>query len=264
MPSAKIGDATIHYREAGSGNRVFLLLHAFPLHSGMWEPLLPVLAKEGWRVIAPDARGFGKSTPGPDVLGMDVIAGDAAALLESLGVKKAVIGGLSMGGYAAFELWRRRKDLVRALFLADTKAAADTAEGAAGRETFAKNAVANGIAWVAAELAPKLQRPERVASADLAIRTMIAEAAPAAVAAGARGLAKRVDSTPSLATIDVPVRIVVGAADALTPPAEAKTMNDGIRGSTLVEIPKAGHISNLEDPIAFADALVPWLDASSP
>ena len=259
MPTAKLGDATIHYREAGSGERVLLLLHAFPLHSGMWEAQLATFSKAGWRVIAPDARGFGKSSVAPDALGMDVIAGDAAALLDSLGVKRAVIGGLSMGGYAALEMWRRRKDLFRALLLADTKATADNAEGAAGRETFAKNAVANGIAWVAAELAPKLQRAERTAAADLAIRTMIAEAVPAAVAAGSRGLARRADSLATLGTIDVPVRIVVGAEDKITPPVDAKKMNEGIRGSTLVEIPKAGHLSNLEDPAAFAEAVVPWL-----
>src|SRR5205085_8572724 len=102
---------SLHFREAGSGDRVVLLLHAFPLHAGMWE--LTPLAKAGWRVIAPDARGFGKAGAAPDVLGMDVIAGDAAALLDALGVKKAVIGGCSMGGYAVLELWRRRRDLFR-------------------------------------------------------------------------------------------------------------------------------------------------------
>ena len=259
MPYVKVGPATLHYRQAGSGERVLLLFHAFPLHSGMWDAQLAAFAAEGWRVIAPDARGFGKSSVAPDVLGMDVIADDAAAVLDSLQVTRAVIGGLSMGGYAAFELWRRRKDLVRALLLADTKAAADTADGAAARESFAKKAVTKGAAWVAAELAPKLQRPERLASVDLALHSMIAGTLPAAIAAGSRGLARRADKTPTLATIDVPARIVVGSADALTPPADAKSMSSAIRGSTLVEIPNAGHLANLEDPDAFAAAVIPWL-----
>ena len=246
---------TVHYREAGSGDRVLLLLHAFPLHSGMWE--LTPLAKAGWRVIAPDVRGFGKSAG--EIAGMETIATDAAAILDELGVKKAVIGGCSMGGYALFELWRRRRDLFRGMLLADTRAGADTAEAAANRETFAKNALEKGIGWVASEMAPKLQRVPPLPAADAALRTMIAEGTAAGVAAAQRAMAKRADSKGDLAKIDVPALIVVGAEDKLTPPAESKAMHEAIRGSQLVEIPKAGHVSNVEEPDAFAGAVAGWL-----
>jgi 3-oxoadipate enol-lactonase len=257
MPSFQTGGSNVHYREAGSGDRVLLLLHAFPLHAGMWE--LTPLAKAGWRVLAPDARGFDRSGPGPDILEMDSIAGDAAALLDSLGVKKAVVGGLSMGGYAAFALWRARKDLFRGLVLADTKPGADDAEGAAKREVIAKNALEKGMDWIADQLAPKLQRTSPLPAADAAIRTMIKESTSRAFAAGSRGLARRADSKPTLATIDVPTLIVVGAEDSITPPAEAKAMHEAIRGSTLIEIPAAGHLANIEQPDAFNAALLRWL-----
>lgn len=257
MPSTRIGESTFHYREAGSGDQVLLLLHAFPFHAGMWE--LTPLAKAGWRVIAPDARGFGKSQPPPEVLGVDTIAADAAALLDSLKVRKAVIAGLSMGGYAALALWRTRKELFRGLVLADTKAGADTAEAAANRETVAKSALEKGMDWIADQLAPKMQRTTPLPAADEAIRAMIKESTSKAFAAGSRGLARRPDSKPTLATITVPTLILVGAEDSITPPAEAKAMQTAIPGSKLVEIPGAGHLSNIEQPDAFSTALTRWL-----
>lgn len=254
MPERKIGEATIHWREAGSGDRVLVLLHAFPLNSAMWEAQLAAVAREGWRVIAPDARGFGASGPVPDVLGMETIAGDTAGLLDALGVKKAVIAGLSMGGYAAFELWRRRRDLFRGLVLADTRAGADDEKGKANREAFAKNALERGIGWVAEEMPPKL-----VKRAGDAARTILSTSAPAAVAAAQRGMARRPDSKETLASIDVPTLIVVGSEDGLTPPADAKAMQSAIRGSTLVEIPGAGHLANLDAPEEFTAALRTFL-----
>ena len=256
---ATLGDVTLHYREHGSGERVLVLLHAFPLHAGMWKPQMAPIADRGWRVLAPDARGFGaagaRSEPAADVLGMETIAGDTAALLDRLGVTKAVIAGLSMGGYAAFELWRRRRDLFRGLVLADTRATPDDEQGRANREAFAKRALENGIGWVAGDMAPKL-----VTNAPDAVRALILENEPAAVAAAQRGMARRPDSTPTLATIDVPTLVLVGAADALTPPSAARILHEGIRGSTLVEFPGASHLSNLDTPTAFTSALTTWLE----
>lgn len=258
MPERKVGEVTIHWREAGTGERVLVLLHAFPLHSAMWEPQLAALANDGWRVIAPDARGFGGSTPAPSLLGMEIIAEDTAGLLDGLGVKTAVVAGLSMGGYAAFELWRRRRDLFHALVLADTKAGADDDKGKANRETLAKNALEKGIGWVADEVAPKLAK-----RAGKTVKEIISTNAPAAVAAALRGMAQRADSKATLPSIDVPTLIVVGSEDGLTPPAEARALHDAIRGSSLVEIPGAGHLANLDAPEEFTFALRSFLSRAS-
>jgi 3-oxoadipate enol-lactonase len=118
----------LHYEEAGTGDNVLLLVHGFPLHSGMWRPQL-ASPPAGWRVIAPDLRGFGRS---PAVLGeqltMDAAAEDLAILLEELGVQRAVVCGLSMGGYIAFAMFRQHPQRVRALVLCDTRAGADSEE----------------------------------------------------------------------------------------------------------------------------------------
>ena len=258
MPTLEVDRSTLHWIEAGSGSPL-VLLHAFPLHAEMWRPQIDALSKR-WRVIAPDMRGFGKSRPlGVEVLTMDRVARDTAAILDHLGVKRAAIAGLSIGGYVTFELWRQRRDLFAAMILADTKAGADSDEGRAGRETFAKNAIANGIGWVHNEMPPKLLRAQPRPEADVAVRRMIMDNSTDAVAAAQRGMAVRPDSAATLATIDVPALILVGDGDALTPPPESAKLKDAIPRATLATIPDAGHISNLENPLAFNEALEAFL-----
>src|SRR5512144_673274 len=158
MPTVHVGDASIHYRDAGSGNDAVLLLHAFPLHSGMWGPQLTALAGR-FRVVAPDYRGLGQSRPAPEASTMELLAGDVLALLRQLGIRRAAVAGVSMGGYVALALYRRAPTLFRGLALCNTKATPDTTEAKAGRETFAQNALSEGVEWVAKDFAPKCLRP---------------------------------------------------------------------------------------------------------
>src|SRR5512134_1011287 len=116
MPSIQIGEATLHYREAGQGSDVVVLLHAFPLHSGMWDGQLRALAGR-FRVIAPDWRGLGASRPAPEAATMELLAGDVVALLRALRLRRVAVAGLSMGGYVALELYRRAPGLFRGLAL---------------------------------------------------------------------------------------------------------------------------------------------------
>jgi pimeloyl-ACP methyl ester carboxylesterase len=165
-----------------------------------------------------------------------------------------------MGGYLSFEIHRQRPGLFRGLVLCDTKPGADTAEGAAGRETFARNALEKGLHWVADEMTPKLLRPQPDPAAVREVRHLIGEGTPAGVAAAQRGMARRPDSTPTLATIACPTLVVVGAEDTLTPPAEAEKMVAGIKGAKLARIPGAGHLPNIENPAAFDAALLGLVD----
>jgi len=254
MPSARIGDASLHYRDAGSGNDVVLLLHAFPLSSAMWEPQLRALAAR-FRVIAPDYRGLGQSRPAPEATTMESVANDVLALLRALGIRRAGVAGLSMGGYVAFELYRRAPELFRALALCDTRPTADGVEAKANRETFAQNALSKGLAWVADDFGPKLLRPDPDPGVLARVREIILGGTPEGVAAAQRGMALRKDSVPTLSRIACPTAVIFGEQDQITPLADARAMQAGIPGARLVTIPGAGHLPSMEAPEAFNQAL---------
>jgi pimeloyl-ACP methyl ester carboxylesterase len=270
MPVAHLNGTELHYLDQAPGAKphagtahpsrdAVLFLHAFPLHSGMWTHALAALARRH-RVLAMDYRGMGKSGLPPEVLSMDVVAEDVRALLEHLRVERAAVVGLSMGGYVAFELYRRNPALFRGLVLCDTKAAADGDEARAGRERFAHRVVERGLAWVVDEMAPKLLRAEPDPAVVRELRHLVGGCTPAGVAACQRGMARRPDSTATLATIACPTLVIVGEEDQATPPAEAERMAAGVKGARLVRLPGAGHLSNLEAPAAFDAALGEFVD----
>ena len=263
MPTSDVGGARIHYQDVGHGKEVVLLLHAFPLHSGMWSRLVAALSSR-YRLVAPDYPGLGKSEPRPEPSTMEALAEQVLGLLAAIRVDRAAVVGLSMGGYLSFELYRRQPGLFRALVLCDTKSGADTPEGAAGRETFARNAIEKGLHWVADEMTPRLLRPNPDAAVVRDVRALIGQGTPAGVAAAQRGMAKRPDSTPTLAAIACPALVVVGAEDGLTPPAEAEKLAAGVKGSKLARIPQAGHLPNLENPDAYNRAVSEFLAALPP
>ena len=260
MPVAQLEGRKIHYREMGSSEEAVVLLHALPMHSGMWQPQLEALAPR-FRVIAPDWRGFGESGPVPDASTMGLLAGDVVALLGHLRLHRVVFAGLSMGGYVLFELYRRAPELFRGAVLCDTRANADTAEGAAAREQFAKAALDKGLDWVAGEMLPKLLCPSPDPEVAKRAREIVLGGTPAGVAALHRGLARRPDSTPLLSKMLCPTLVLVGEQDALSPPEVAEQMASAIPGARLTRIPGAGHLSNLENPSAFNRALLDHLGA---
>lgn len=241
---------------------VLVLLHAFPLNARMWERQL-ALAGAGWHVIVPQLRGFDGGAGDPPAASVDDYAGDVIDLLDALHVKQAVVGGLSMGGYVAFALLRLAARYVQGLILADTRSQADTPEGIAGRTRLLQLVQEKGPAAVAGEMIPKLLgETTRASRPEVAerVRELILASSTEAIAGAIRALMSRPDSTPLLAAIHVPTLIVVGDEDTLTPPAASEEMHRAIAGSTLVRIPRSGHLSNLERPDAFDAALAAFLD----
>jgi 3-oxoadipate enol-lactonase len=257
---ARLGGGDLAYDVRGSGPPV-LFLHAFPLGMAMWDP--QVRALEGThRLVRFDARGFGASPAGEGLLTMERIAEDAVALLDHLGLAQAAVCGLSMGGYAAFALWGRHPERVRALVLADTRAGADSDEAKKGRADLAEKVRREGAEAAAEAFVPKLlgettrrERPELVAR----VREMILANPPRGISDALAGLAARADATDRLSSIHVPTLVIVGEEDTPTPPADAEKIHAGVKGSRLVKIPKAGHLTNLEDPAAFNASLREFL-----
>jgi 3-oxoadipate enol-lactonase len=245
-------------RERGT----LVLIHAFPLNARMWEGQLEQ-ADRGWRVIAPHLRGFDGASADPAATSVDDYAADTIDLLDALHVHEAVIGGLSMGGYIAFAMFRYAPRYFQGLILADTKSQADTAEGVEGRKRMLQLVEEKGPAAIADEMIPKLLgETTRRASADVVekVRGLVLANSTAAITGAIRALMTRPDSTPLLSTIRCPTLILVGDEDTLTPPPLAEELHRGIAGSEHVVIPAAGHLSSLEQPAAFNAALARFLD----
>jgi pimeloyl-ACP methyl ester carboxylesterase len=236
-----------------------VLLHAFPLSAEMWRPQL-ALADLGWRIIAPPLGAMGQGSAARDAITktVDDYAGEVIDLLDSLHLENVVLGGLSMGGYVAFAMMRLAPRYLSGLILADTRPQADTPEGRQGREKMLSLLNQRGVGAVAEEMLPKLlgdtTRRERPAVADQ-VRQLAASNSVDAVAGAIHALMTRPDSTPLMKEIHVPALIVVGEEDGITPQADSEQMQRSIGGSELVVIPRAGHLSNIEDPAAFNMAL---------
>lgn len=248
---ALVGNAQIAFDDVGSGLPV-VFLHAFPLHRGMWAPQLGALLGQA-RCIAIDRRGFGESSARPP-LTIDRFADDAIGVLDTLRIDRAVFVGLSMGGYEAFSIWRRHPARVRALVLADTRAAADSDEGRERRRALIALAREHGSTAVAAkQIDSSVGKTTRTRLPDVvdAAHAMMTTAPVAGIVGALEAMMERPDSTPLLPTIDVPTLLIAGGEDAVTPAKEMRAMHEAIPGSKFEVIAEAGHLSSLERPAAF-------------
>jgi 3-oxoadipate enol-lactonase len=257
-----INNTNIAYSDHGIGQPV-LFLHAFPLNRNMWEAETTALLQEqAYRLISLDWRGFGESDIPNDISSMTLFADDVAALMDHLGIEKAILCGLSMGGYAAFAFLRQYPQRITGLILADTRPGADTPEAQANRENVARLAEMQGTEAIADLQVPRLiseDTRQHHPEVETRIRQMIAAATPRGIAAASRGMAIRQDATALLAGISCPTLVIVGEQDALTPPAVAQEYAARIPGAQLVVIPQAGHLSNLEQPETFLTTISTFL-----
>jgi 3-oxoadipate enol-lactonase len=239
-----------------------VLLHAFPLNARMWEPQF-TLAEGGWRIIAPQLPAMDGGPGETPITSFDDAAGQVIDLLDSLHIDEAVIGGLSMGGYLTFALFRHAARYFRGMVLADTRPQADTTEAKEGRMRMLALLAEKGPAGVADEMMPKLLAPETIRSKpDVVerVRALVLANPPEAIAGAITALMTRSDSTSLLSKIECPTLILVGENDSLTPPALSRDMQRAISGAELITIGDAGHLSSLERPDLFNAALARFLD----
>ncbi|MFI6604558.1 alpha/beta fold hydrolase [Nonomuraea sp. NPDC050536] len=252
----------LYTRSAGTGLPV-VLLHAFPVSSAMWlaqrEGLAPAC-----RVVTPDLRGFGGSRLGADEPSIDLMADDVAALLDEEGIDRAVVGGLSMGGYVTMAFCRRHPDRVMGVILADTKASADPPPAQENRERIARAVLEDGSEVLVRDVLPALigrTTRERRAMVFGRVRGLVQSAPPQAAAWAQRAMARRPASFDTLAGLKVPVLVVVGEEDELAPIADAEAMAKAVPDGRLEVIPKAGHLSAVEQPEAFNAAVLGFLNS---
>jgi pimeloyl-ACP methyl ester carboxylesterase len=227
-----------------------LFLHGFPMDHRMWDRVVPHLAGLR-RCVAVDLPGFGDS-PLVHPLTIDIMADLAAGVV---GNEPVDVVGLSMGGYVAFSFWVHHSELVRSIALLDTRSEADPPEGKVRRHETADRVRSEGVAFLADELAESLPAPTASPWVRRQIRRMALDSPAPTVAATLEAMAARHDRTAMLAQITVPVMVMVGEEDRLTPPEGARAMAERIPTGVLVEVPEAGHVPPLERPDAVVDAL---------
>jgi pimeloyl-ACP methyl ester carboxylesterase len=234
------------------------LLHAFPLNATMWEQQRAALGTRP--VLAPDLPGFGRRALGTSEL--HAFAHAALDDMDAAGIERAVVVGLSMGGYVALRLHALAQARVAGLVLADTRAGADDEAAQAKRTNQAERARREGVGWLE-ELLPALlgettrrESPEVLAT----VRALLKQAEPEGVARALEAMRDRPDSTSTLGAIAAPVLAIVGEEDSLTPVHEARRIADAVPDGSLAVIPRAGHLSNLESPDRFNDLLLEFLE----
>ncbi|MDB4882290.1 MAG: putative hydrolase [Gemmatimonadetes bacterium] len=255
------GGLELAYDDAGAGVPL-LMIHGWPHDRTLWAGQMSGLST-ATRCIAPDLRGFGGSTvSGPYTI--DQYADDLAAFLDALGIERAAVCGLSMGGYIALALLRRHRTRVRALILADTRATADTAEVRENRGRLIALIEEHGVEALAArQLRPTLGRstfehnPQLVES----VRRMMAAAPAEGAIGGLRAMAARSDSSAMLSAIDVPTLVVGGAEDSFTPPEELQALAAAIPRSRFELLERCGHVCPIERPAAFNHVVSEFLGA---
>jgi non-heme chloroperoxidase len=249
--------------EINSASKSLVLIHAFPLSSEMYKgvaseihTLLP-----DYNIILVDLPGFG-SSPVRENWTLSEAMQELHHKLNVVGITNPVIGGTSMGGYAALAYYRLYMNEVAALILSNTKAEADTEEAKASREEFAKDVEARGYEAVYMRMLNKLtarstvqKHPETLDT----LRTMISVASPAAIAAALRAMALREDSLELLHKITTPTLVITGSGDELIPPAISKAMSDTIPNAKFVELQNVGHLTPLEAPKQWAEQIATLL-----
>jgi pimeloyl-ACP methyl ester carboxylesterase len=257
-----VRDVELAFIDVGEGP-VMLFLHGFPFDKSMWADQLAALTAAGFRVVVPDLRGLGETKAAGEISTMDDMARDAAALLDHLQIDEAIVCGLSMGGYVAFEFAHLFPSRVRGLVLSGTRAPADNEQEKAGREQQVQTMLRAGMVPISIATLPKLLAERtRADKPDVVkrVRTMITLSDPKGAAAAQRGMAARRDYTEDLTNTNVPTLIIVGREDPIRPVSDAEFMHERIRNSRLEIIEDAAHMTNLEQPEVFNDALVSFLN----
>ncbi|MGW9596641.1 alpha/beta fold hydrolase [Streptomyces chartreusis] len=261
MSTASVGGITIGYEDQGNGDPL-VLIHGHPFDRSMWEPQINHFSQAGWRVIAPDLRGYGESTVVPGKTTLETFVRDIVGLLDSLGIDRFVLGGLSMGGQIVMEFYRLFPDRIRGLLLADTFAAAETDAGKTARYEMAERLLREGMRGYAEEVLPKMVAPYNIkALPDVAqhVLLMMSSTSPEGAAAALRGRAERPDYIEMLSHVAVPTLVVVGVDDEFTPVSDARLIHERVSVATLAVIHEAAHMPNLERVTEFNTALEKFL-----
>lgn len=258
---SRVNDFDLSYDDLGEGTVPVIFLHGFPFSKLMWQAQLEFL-KSTHRVIAFDIRGFGNSKDEESVLSIDLFGEDLIQFMDKLGIDKAIICGLSMGGYIALNAYHRFSDRFEGLILCDTQCIADTPEGKTKRLKLIDEIALNGTENFTDGFVKNVFHKDSLTEKNEIVeelRNVILSNSPNIISSGLRALAERSETCSALSEINVPTLIICGREDQVTPLAQSEFMNQNIKGSILRMVDNAGHVSNLEQAHQFNQHLLYFL-----
>ncbi len=261
----EVNDTTISYKDVGEGDTPILFLHGFPFDKSMWKGQIDSL-KASNRVITIDIRGFGKSTDEKSKLSIDLFGDDLIAFMDKLTIDKAIICGLSMGGYIALNVVKRFPDRFKSLILCDTQCIADAPEVKEKRNETIEQINLEGADAFNEKFVKSVFHPDSLVNKmELveSLRSIVFANSKEIIIAGLTALSDRSETCSSLEKIRIPTLIICGRQDLVTPLAQSELMQKQIRGSVLKIIDNAGHVSNLEQPEEFNKHLLKFLKSSN-
>ena len=257
-----VNELTISYNDVGPSDApTIIFIHGFPFNKSMWAGQVEAL-KDGYRLIAYDVRGHGDSDAGQEDFAIELFVNDLLSLMDALKLDRAILCGLSMGGYIAINAVIHYPKRFDALILSDTQCAADTPEGKAKRMKTIESIRENGVEKYAEESVKNLFAPESFTTKGkeiAVIKEMILKTPEQVLSKTLLALSKRKETCSNLYKIKIPTLILVGESDKITPPAAARTMHEKIQHSRLTIIEHAGHLANLEHPAEFNGQLQAFL-----
>jgi 3-oxoadipate enol-lactonase len=258
---AFINGINMAWDDSGTGP-VVLLIHGFPLNRRMWHPQMAALNAAGYRVVTPDLRGFGESDAPDGPYSMELFSDDVAALLDHLGIERAVVGGMSMGGYVLLSLLERRPELFNAACFVVTRSGADDEAGKERRLALARDVMKFGP-QVVADTFEKILFAEGTAQERPKLATEVCRwmtgTDSRGMAGGLLAMRERKDYTPLLGSFSLPVLVLGAEQDKAVPVENARILAAGLPLHKLCIIPEAGHLANLEQPKAFNNCLLDFL-----
>lgn len=258
---ADINGITLAYSDRGNGLPL-VLIHGFPLCRKMWRPQVEALSKAGCRVVAPDLRGFGESRVTSGIASMDIYADDVVALMDYLKIDKAVVGGMSMGGYVLLNLLERYPDRVAAPIFIVTKAGDDDEAGKARRTALAEACLAQGSLPVADAFHNLLFAPETLTDQPELVEEVFGwmrATDPQAAASGLIAMRDRKDYVPLLGSISQSVLVIGAEQDQAIPAENSRVIAEGLPDAELCILHGGGHMVNMEQPVGFNEAILEFL-----